>query len=138
MEEEKVRMTESLNEMIDSKGIDNIQLAASIIKNQPDLLEKGILKGHWYNIEDIVSKQCKKYVELYYSDSKSDKIYIIAMEPCSSGWRGTYDVIGYYGRRGKSILSDTKVQNTSIQNAEWYFNHILKDKLKKGYKQINY
>ncbi len=131
MKEENDDIAPMLNNMIDSKSIEDIKLAASIIKNQPDMVSKESLKNHWYNINDYINKNTKRYVELYCTNEVSDKVYILVANK-NNNWG--YEITAYYGRRGKTMQSDKKGQVSEWSNV---FDNIIKDKLKKGYNIIN-
>lgn len=132
MEKDK-ELTESLNDMIDSKNIDDMKFAAGIIQAQPNLVAKDIL--HWYNINDYITPKTIKYVELYSKEGGSDKVYILILNQTSKFY---YEVEAYYGRRGKSLRYDNKYQGIDETVANRTFNRYSNEKQeKKGYQLIN-
>lgn len=134
-EDENNDLTESLNNMIDSKNVDNIRLATSIIVNQPDIVAKDQLKSHWYDINSLIDKNTVKYSELYNSDERSDKVYILILEKQGIT---NYKVVAHYGRRGKSLRKDIKTQNAALSQAKLTYKIVLREKIeKKNYTLIN-
>ncbi len=135
--EEKDEFKESLTNMFKG-GVNDAKLAAGIITANPDLIP---LKDIWYNINDLITKNTSRYVELYCREGTHDKVYIIIEEKIeyNSNMRGVtpsckYHTIAYYGRRGKNLVK--KDYGTS------HFNYQLEDlkneKInKKGYTIIN-
>ena len=81
-------------------GIDDAKLASTIISSNPDLVP---LKDVWYNINDYITPDTIKYVELYCKEDNHDKVYIITEVK-------TYhdNIIVYYGRRGKKLVKKDK------------------------------
>lgn len=134
MQKEEEEITNNINAMIDSKNIENMKLAASIIKNQPDMVVKKDL--HWYDINNYITKDTIKHAELYCSDGKADKVYIIVMTAISKK-RDEYAVDAYYGRRGKTMQHDNKCKGVWSYRADSEYDSLLSSKLKKGYQIIN-
>jgi hypothetical protein len=132
--EENKEITKSIGQMIDSKNIETIQLASAIIKAQPDMIDNDTLKGHWYNIHDIINPQTIQYTELYCSDGRSDKVYIVLLNKMDNN---KFHVKTCYGKRGASLKHIGKITTSFLSEAERMFNKVVKDKLKhKGYKQL--
>ncbi len=129
---ENKEITESIGQMIDSKDLANIQLASAIIKAQPDMIDSNALKGHWYNINDIITDETVKYVELYYHGGSSDKVYIINFKCVNKN--NIIEV--HYGRRGKKLIVDNKGSFLYRPLADRKFDGLIKNKIKKGYIKI--
>lgn len=133
MEEENKEITKTIGNMIDSKDLDNIQLASAIIRSQPDMIDSETLKGRWHNINNIINSNTIKYTELYCYNGGSDKVYIVLLNEN----KGNYNVRTCYGRRGSKLKIINKTTTPSKLNAERVFNKVVKEKLKsKGYKEI--
>ena len=130
--EENNEISNTLTEMIDSKSTEDIKLAVDIIRNQPDIINKDDLRGHWYNIDNLITKHTIKYTELYYTNGgNSDKVYIIILNSDSKAiW-----VDAFYGKRGKKLVNRViyYANNIFLQRAEICYDDIIKSKLKKGY-----
>lgn len=129
---ENKEITESIGQMIDSKDLANIQLAAAIIKAQPDMIDSDALKGHWYNINDIITDETVKYVELYYYGFSSDKVYIVNLKCVNK----SYIIETHYGRRGKKLIVGNKGSFLYRPLADRQFDELVKSKMKKGYIKI--
>jgi hypothetical protein len=127
-------ITESIGQMIDSKNIDDIQLASAIIKAQPDMIDSDALKGHWYNIHEIINpSNTVEYTELYHNGGSSDKVYIVVIERKNN----LYHINSYYGRRGRGLIKDYKGSYNFKDSALRQASDLIKNKIKKGYIKLN-
>lgn len=132
MNDEKEEITNSLNQMLGSKSLDDMKLAVQIAKNQPDIIDKKLLQ--WYDLKDFIDlDKSIKLKELYSSEGGSDKVYIINLRKD----KNDFSVTGYYSRRGKSMRHDTKYKGIYEHHAQTAFEKLLKQKLEKGYKLLN-
>lgn len=76
-----------------------------------------------------------KQTQLHLQEGNSDKVYEIDL--CQVG-EGQYVVNFRYGRRGASLNEGTKtVQPVSMNKAQAVFDDLVKDKTKKGYKDVS-
>jgi len=70
--------------------------------------------------------------DLYYRDQTSDKVYHATLEENN----GSYRVCFSYGRRGQSLLSGIKVDNSTLTSARKVFTKLVNDKKGKGYNDM--
>lgn len=115
---------QSLSNMIKSNDIADVKLAIGIASVNEDF------KDVWYNINDYITKDTIKYVELYSKEGKSDKVYIIIVNKLG-GWK--YNTISYFGKRGKSL----RIGYNEIHHSTYLYNELKDNKTNKGYKIIN-
>jgi len=81
-----------------------------------------------------VEFKIKKFVNLFYKEGGSDKVYNIQMLEGPS--LGEYMVNFAYGRRGSSLVTGTKtVKPLSLAKADIIYNRLLREKVGKGYKE---
>jgi len=129
MDEQNDELKESLTNMFKEGRIEDAKLAAGIITANPDLVP---LKDIWYNINDLITKDTIKYVELYCKEGSHDKVYIIIVNKTKTF---NNNIIAYYGRRGKNLRIDNK---GSVGNWKEAVQKIMDEKIyKKGYTIIN-
>jgi bifunctional non-homologous end joining protein LigD len=71
---------------------------------------------------------------LYYKEGSSDKVYHATLEKNDQG----YVVNFAYGRRGSALKTGSKTSSpVSLEKAEEIYNKLLKEKLSKGYRQMD-
>lgn len=67
---------------------------------------------------------------LWYKDVRSDKVYNLTLSQCETGWT----VEAQYGRRGSTLVADTKIERAEYKTAKRIFDQTLRGKIAKGYK----
>lgn len=132
MEEQDDSLKESLSNMFKNGGTEDAKLAAGIITANPDLIP---LKDIWYNINDLITKDTTRYVELYCREGAHDKVYIIIENRIKYNYNSSkYNVIAYYGRRGKNLVK----KDYGISHWSGQLDELKSQKLtKKGYTIVN-
>jgi len=67
--------------------------------------------------------------ELYFRQGSSDKVYHLQLENVEDKW----SVEAQWGRRGSALQSDSKVNNSTYEEAKRVYDRILREKTGKGY-----
>jgi len=124
--DEQDEMKDSLSSMIKEGKIDDIKLATGIVNANLELM-----KNVWYNINDLITKDTIRYVELYCREGIHDKVYVIIENKEKNS---NYRTIAYYGRRGKNLV---KKDYGLSSYSNWELKEIMAKKLDKGYILIN-
>jgi bifunctional non-homologous end joining protein LigD len=67
--------------------------------------------------------------ELYFRQGSSDKVYHLQLENTQDRW----SVQAQWGRRGSALQSDSKVSDTTYEDAKRVYDRLLREKTGKGY-----
>lgn len=113
----KSEKNDTLEYMIKNGSVEDIQMAAEIIKNNKEY------QNQWYDINSLIDKSVIRYSELYSNDGKHDKVYIVAQYPDRR-------IRCFWGKRGGKIRS-TK------HNYIYPYHAVVGKKINEGYKLIN-
>lgn len=132
IDNESTEITSAINEMIDSKRLDDIKLAKEIISSQPDLIDGNLLKGHWYDINELKNPNTIEYSELYYTDGgSSDKVYLLFIDKVGE----VYLLRTMYGKRGKKLRTNS-ISSKNKYHIEREYNMTIQNKKAKGYTKL--
>jgi predicted DNA-binding WGR domain protein len=74
-----------------------------------------------------------RQIKLWFCEGSSDKVYIVSVYESN----GVYLVVAQWGRRGKTLQSQTKGRFTSDWQAHQAYLNLVSQKQEKGYNAVS-